>query len=82
MNCNEQNRVYPHKGMTPVEISNPVDRKWRQIRDIANKDIATRKAITEFDEDIQDRAIKIQEEMSATITLGGLHPNTHTCMGE
>lgn len=80
MNCNENNRAYPHKGMAPVEIANPIDRKWRQTRDKANKEMATRTAIVELEETILARAKEIEVEMAEAMTLGGLHPNTRSCM--
>lgn len=80
MNCNEKNHVYPHKGMAPVEIANPIDRQWRQTRDKANKDVAVRTAIVELDDTIQARAREIEAEMVGMMTLGGLHPNTRNCV--
>ena len=80
MNCNENNRVYPHKGMTPVEIENPIDRRWRQLRDMANKGVSLRIAIVELDSAIQARAKEIETEMVEMMTLGGLHPNTIGCI--
>ena len=81
MNCNNNNRVYPHKGMTPVEISNPIDKRWRQIRDKVNKDAATRQAIVEMYDDIKGCTKEIEAEMIEAMSLGELHPNTHSCMG-
>lgn len=72
--------MYPHKGMTPVKVSNPIDRRWRQIRDKANKNIAFRRALVEFDRRVLDRAKEIEAEMVEMMTLGELHPTTHNCM--
>ena len=80
MNCNENNRVYPHKGMAPIEVGNPIDRAWRQVRDQANKDVAVRIAIVELDKAIQARAKKIEVEMIEMMSLGKLHPNTRNCI--
>ena len=82
MNCNNNNTVYPHKGMRPVEVANPIDRKWRQTRDKANKNEAMRIAIVELDDAIQDRAKEIEAEMTEMMALDGLSPRTRSCMGK
>ncbi len=81
MSYGKNDKVYSHKGMTPVEVANPIDRQWRQLRDLANKEVTVRIALVEFNNRISARAKIIEEETVAMMSLGGLHPNTLKCIG-